>query len=320
MNACLFAIALAARMPAAAAAETVVVARGVDLIPGAFVPGHQPDGNSVIFRTAEGFVVMDTGRHAEHTQRIIDYAHAANLPITAVVNSHWHLDHVGGNPRIRAAYPGVKIYASGAIDEAMHGFLADYRKQLDDAIAHGKNDAQVQAWRGELAIIDSGKGLYPDMTIDKSQTLRLGAHDFQVHLQSHAVTAGDIWLFDPQTKVLAAGDLVTLPVPFLDTACPAHWQTALGTLAKQDFKVLAPGHGAPMSRSQFETYRRGYANLLACAASDTAKTACIDGWLDDAKPLLTGQDAKAAKPMLDYYIDNSLRADPAKMKKLCGES
>ena len=143
----------------AGAEQPIAVAPGVDLIRSAFVPGRQPDGNSVIFRTDLGFVVMDTGRHAEHTQRIIDYAHAANLPIKAVINSHWHLDHIGGNPRIRAAFPDVKIYASGAIDEAMHGFLADYHKQLDEAIAQSKDDAQVQAWRGELAIIDSGKSL-----------------------------------------------------------------------------------------------------------------------------------------------------------------
>jgi glyoxylase-like metal-dependent hydrolase (beta-lactamase superfamily II) len=303
-----------------AAAETVSIAPGVDLIPGAFVPGRQPDGNSVVFRTGAGLVVMDTGRHAEHTQRIIDYAHAAGVPIKAVVNSHWHLDHIGGNPRIRAAYPDVRIYASAAIDAAMHGFLADYHKQLEGAIAQGKDETQIQAWRGELAIIDSGKALYPDVTIDKSQPLELAGHRFQVHLQANAVTAGDVWLFDPKTKVLVAGDLVTLPVPFLDTACPAHWQDALGTLAKQDFKVLVPGHGAPMSRGQFETYRHAYANLLACASSDKAKSVCIEGWASDAHPLLSAADGKFAKSLLDYYVDDSLRADPAKTKKLCGES
>ena len=320
MKTCLFALVLAAGASADAAAETVSVAPGVDLIPGAFVQGRQPDGNSVIFRTGEGLVVVDTGRHAEHTQRIVDYAQAAGVPIRAVVNSHWHLDHVGGNPRIRAAYPDVRIYASGAIDDAMHGFLADYHKQLEGAIAHGKDDAQVQTWRGELAIIDSGSALYPDVTIDKSQSLRLAGREFQIHLQSHAVTAGDIWLFDPKTKVLAAGDLVTLPVPFLDTACPSRWRDALGTLAKQDFKALVPGHGAPMSRAQFETYRHAYANLLACASSGRAKSVCIDGWVSDAQPLLSADASKFAKSLLDYYVDKSLRADPAQTKKLCGES
>jgi glyoxylase-like metal-dependent hydrolase (beta-lactamase superfamily II) len=318
MNRCVTMVLSGIFSVSALAEETVAVAPGVDLIRGAFVPGRQPDGNSVIFRGADGLIVMDTGRHAEHTQRIIDYAQAANLPIKAVVNSHWHLDHIGGNPRIRAAYPDVRIYASAAIDDAMHDFLANYHKQLEGALAESKDEAQKRAWRDELAIIDSGRALYPDIVIDKSQTRRIAGREFQVHLQSHAVTAGDIWLFDPKTRVLAAGDLVTLPVPFLDTACPAHWQHALDDLSRQRFEVLIPGHGAPMSQTQFETYRRAYANLLACAASSKAKTTCISGWMQDAEPLLSADDSKTAGSMLDYYIDNSFRADPAKMKKLCG--
>jgi len=299
----------------ATAAETV--APGVDLIRGAFVAGRQPDGNSVVFRGTDGLVVMDTGRHAEHTQRILDYAQAAAVPIKAVVNSHWHLDHIGGNPRIRAAYPGVQIYASAALDDAMQGFLADYHKQLEGAIAESKDDVQKQAWRDEIAIIDSGKALYPDIVIDKSQTRRLAGREFQIHLQSHAVTAGDIWLFDTTSRVLAAGDLVTLPVPFLDTACPAHWRDALDNLAHQRFSVLIPGHGAPMSRTQFEIYRHAYTNLLGCAASDLPKATCIDGWTRDARSLLTDAESKSAKSLLDYYVDNFLRADPAKTQKLC---
>ncbi len=299
----------------ATAAETV--APGVDLIRGAFVPGRQPDGNSVIFRGADGLVVMDTGRHAEHTQRIIDFAHNAGVPIKAVINSHWHLDHIGGNPRIRAAYPGVQTYASAAIEDAMHDFLASYHKQLEDALVESKDDAQKRAWRDELAIIDSGKALYPDVVIDKSQARRIAAREFQIHLQAHAVTAGDVWLFDPKTRVLAAGDLVTLPVPFLDTACPAHWRDALEVLAHQHFHVLIPGHGAPMSRAQFETYRHAYADLLDCAASDASRSACVDGWTRDTQSLLTDEERKPVKSMLDYYIDNSLRADPAKTQKLC---
>ena len=37
----------------AAAGDVVPIAAGVDLIPGAFVPNRQPDGNSVIFRAPQ---------------------------------------------------------------------------------------------------------------------------------------------------------------------------------------------------------------------------------------------------------------------------
>lgn len=317
MKTALFACLIAFGAAPLVAADTIAVAPGVDLIAGSFVPGRQPDGNSVLFRVPNGLIVFDTGRHAEHTQKIIDYARAAGLPIKAVINSHWHLDHIGGNPRIRAAYPDVRVYASSAIDGAMGGFLANYRKQLADAIAQAKDEKTAQSYRDEIAIIDAGHALYPDEVIDKTATRSIAGHHFEVHLQSRAVTAGDVWIYDPATRTLAAGDLVTLPVPLLDTACPPRWKAALADLARVPFKTLVPGHGAPMQRTQFETYRRSYANLLDCAAGPKSKAACIEGWITDATTLLSENDRAFAHSLLDYYIDQSLRGGKEKTARAC---
>jgi glyoxylase-like metal-dependent hydrolase (beta-lactamase superfamily II) len=119
--------------PAAEPAPGTELAPGVLFVPGGFVPGAQPDGNSLLLRGRDGWIVIDTGRHAEHTQAVL--AAAGKLPIEAVINTHWHLDHVGGNVLVRKAFPGVKIYASGAIGDALQGFLKSYRAQLEDAIA-----------------------------------------------------------------------------------------------------------------------------------------------------------------------------------------
>src|SRR5689334_1513225 len=93
------------------------LAPDVHLIPGKFVAGTQPDGNTVVFSAPEGLVVFDTGRHPEHTQEIVEFASAARKPVVAIVNSHWHLDHVGGNVLLRETYPKVRVYASGAIED-----------------------------------------------------------------------------------------------------------------------------------------------------------------------------------------------------------
>jgi len=304
--------------PRSADAATEVAA-GVELIPGTFVAGRQPDGNSILFHTRDGLVVFDTGRHAEHTQQVLDYARQAGQPIVAVINSHWHLDHVGGNPRIRAAYPHARFYASDALSGALQGFLANYRKQLEDAIAHADNEATKQTYRDEIAIIDAGPKLAPDEVVSGARTLRLGGRSLELHLAKHSVTAGDVWLFDPRTRVLAAGDLVTLPVPFFDTACPAHWKTALDELAHTNFSQLIPGHGAPMSRTDFETYRGAFGKLLACGAGKAAKSECVDAWIRDAGTLIPASDREFAGKLADYYVEASLRGDAAKTAKLCAD-
>lgn len=299
------------------------IAPGVFLLPGVFTPGSQPDGNSVVFTAPEGLVVVDTGRHAEHTEAIVELARRRGTPIAAVVNTHWHLDHIGGNPRIRAAFPDVTIHASPALAGAMTGFLARYREQLEGMIAGAADDPEAQApFRAELAILDAGPALAPDETVTSAGDRTLAGRALRIGLETHAVTAGDVWLLDPQSGVLAAGDLVTLPAPFFDTACPERWRAALDRLAETGFELLVPGHGEPMPRDAFETYRRAFGAFLDCATSaERDDEACIGGWLSALGDLVPEPDRPLARSLLAYYLDASLLAstpDPAKRAELCG--
>jgi glyoxylase-like metal-dependent hydrolase (beta-lactamase superfamily II) len=294
------------------------LAPGIDLIPGEFRPGTQPDGNTIVIRGSDGLLVFDTGRHHEHTQAIIDFARGEGLPVKVILNSHWHLDHVGGNLMLREVYPDAHVYASAAIDGALHGFLADYRISLEKQLAAGADDPAKQAGlRDELAIIDAGARLAPDETITITSERNLVGRKMTVGLARDAVTAGDVWLFDPGSGLLASGDLVTLPVPFLDTACPQGWRKALDTLHAVAFKLLVPGHGEPMHRNQFEAYRTAYGNLLDCAGSARSKVKCADGWLHDVGPLVPPSQQRFARASMDYYMDKSLRADAQHTAALC---
>ena len=295
------------------------IAEGVDLIAGTFTPGSQPDGNTVILTGRNGLIVIDTGRHASHTGKIIELARARQRPVVAIVNTHWHLDHVGGNARLRAEFPGAPVYASHAIEGAMSGFLANYRAQLESLVAQNAADEEAQRpFKSELAIIDSGKALFPDVVITEPERMSVAGRAIEVGLEKHAVTAGDVWLFDRASGVLIAGDLVTLPAPFLDTGCAKRWREVLARIASIEFTTLVPGHGAPMSREQFDAYRNAFNGLLDCASSSAEKTACIDQWVTSTAPLQQ-HDEKFTRALVDYYIDNHLRGDAARSSKLCGE-
>jgi glyoxylase-like metal-dependent hydrolase (beta-lactamase superfamily II) len=312
-------LALAGILYGACACAASLIAPGTYLVEGEATPNRQPDGNSIIMVAPQGLIVFDTGRHKEHAQRLLDFARAQNLPIAAIINSHWHLDHVGGNPRLRAAFPDIRVYASSAIDAARKGFLPDYRAQLVTELAAAAKQPEAQdSIRAEIALIDQGAELGPTDTIKSSAPVDIAGRRLQLHLESHAVTAGDLWVFDPQTRVLLAGDLVTLPAPFFESACPARWRAALAHLDKAPFDWLVPGHGAPMRKAQFTAYRKAFSNLLECVAGNAGKNACVDGWIGDASALFaSSRDASYARTLIGYYMDNYLSHPTERIRKFC---
>ncbi len=302
----------------ASAAPAADVAPGMHLIAGTTGAGAQPDGNSILIDAPEGLIVFDTGRHPAHTQRVLDFAAAAGTPVRAIVNSHWHLDHVGGNVLIRRAYPTVDVYATGAIEDALTGFLAAYRRQLQNALTAGDGGSAAAEQRAEIALIDAGDQLKPTHIVAESGSMMIAGRPLQLHVEHAAVTAGDLWVFDPRTRVLLAGDLVTLPAPFLDTACPRRWRSALRHLARAPFALLVPGHGAPMTPGAFRSWRHAFAGLLACAEDPVQPgRACVEGWQRDTAALVPQEDRGYGHALTAYYVDKILRGDPMRWTAAC---
>ena len=300
------AFALALGGPAHAVAR---LAPGVSLIPGTFDPGRQPDGNTLILEGRDGLIVFDTGRHAAMREQIEAFAAEAKRPVAAIVNSHWHLDHVSGNIGLKRAFPSAAVYASNAIDGALTGFLKRSAEGARAALNAGKLDATTAAEvRGDLATFDAGDKLRPDHIVSSSGTLKLAGRAVRLNLARDAATEGDVWLYDPASRIVLAGDLVTLPVPFMDTACPEGWRKALADVAATPFRTLVPGHGAPMSPAQFGVYRAAFGRLVDCAATDVAKERCADGWVADAGALVSPDQRSRAARMASYYVADVIRA------------
>ena len=303
---------------AAVAADPVELADGVVMIPGQVntAPFKGPDGNTVMFRGPDGWVVFDTGRHAEHTAKSIAHARASGTAIAAVVNSHWHTDHIGGNPRIRAEFPEVVVYASGALDVALKGFIpqsiANARRYME---SEGANPEQVRAIEHDLAIIKNPGALQPDVKITERRSMTLAGRPFDVRL-SQAASYGDVWLVDTATGIVAAGDLITLPAPFLDTACPERWTAALDELVAVPFTRVVPGHGPVLGRVEVERYRDMAYALRACAASERTPAECGDAWLATAGPLVGEHDRQYVVNAMGYYV--GLLRNAASVGKACG--
>lgn len=288
---------------------------GWHLVPGSFEPGRQPDGNSVFLDGPDGLILIDTGRHPAHQGKLL--AHARGRPIAAIVNTHWHLDHVGGNAEVRAAYPKAEVYGSRAVEGALTGFFPKSRKSAEEFLASGQAGPEQQSEiEGDFAAMEDVAALRPTRPVTRSATVRVAGRRLRLNLAPFAATEGDVWVYDERSKLLVAGDLVVDPVPFFDTACAEGWRKALSEIAATRFVTLVPGHGEPMTRPQFLQWRKAFDNLLDCAASTRAKEACIAGWKRDAAAFIPAGDRRI-DGMIGYYLDTRLRAAPAERDRFC---
>lgn len=306
----------AAILAAPGCAEAVALPEGYALVPGSFEPGRQPDGNSVLIDAPEGLIVVDTGRHPEHQAAIL--AEAAGRPVAAIVNTHWHLDHSGGNAELRQAHSAAAIVTSRAVEGALGGFLAESRAGALAYIESGRADPAAEAEiRGDIAAVDERVSLLPTDPVTASGEHTIAGRRFAVHLAPHAATEGDVWLYDPQARVLIAGDLVVAYAPFMDTACAEGWRAALREIAAVPFDTLVPGHGAPMDRADFARWHGAFEALLDCAASEAVDAACTSGWSEAVAPLLGGVDPARVETMIGYYLRTNLRAPPETRGRYC---
>ena len=282
------------------------LARGVALISGAVPADRGPDGNTVIFDAPDGLVVVDTGRHPWHSDAILNYASERQRAIVAIVNTHWHLDHTSGNRRIKAIFPAARLHTTNAIDRVLtppDGFLV---RNLERARTRYNEPDIPPVEREErgfyLETMAHPEFLRPDVTLDRSQRMRIGGRRFDVHVTDGAVSEADVWLYDRRSRTAVIGDLVTFPAPFFESACPDRWRAELDAVWETPFRTVIPGHGTPMNREQFGAWRAAFGAFIDCVNSDTEAAQCASGWANGIAQFLGAGEDAAALEYANYYV------------------
>jgi hypothetical protein len=176
--------------------------------------------------------------------------------------------------------------------------------------------ALAEDLRGDIATVEQGGKLRTTVAVEGPRTLTIGGRTLELHTAKGA-SAGDIWVYDPASRLAAAGDLITLPAPFLDTACPKEWRAALDAVLATPFEHVVPGHGRVMTRADVVIYRDAFNALLDCAKGDAPAAACADAWAASAAPLLDGRSGLVddARSYAGYYVASVLR--PGKTRADC---
>jgi len=310
---------LAAAALMLSACSSAAAAPTWNVIPGSVpLDWRGPNGNSVILDAPQGVIVVDTGRHPEHAQSILDFATQRGRPIAAILNTHWHLDHTTGNWDIRKAYPRVQVYATTAIEGALVGFLNRNREQGDRMLADPKvPEGQKAQLRRARSVVDNPDRLRATRPVQQSGPVTIAGRRLELHVAPFAATEADLWIYDPEAHLAIVGDLVVDIVPFMDTACVEGWKKALDDVAATDFVTLIPGHGEPMDRAAFLAWRSAFNNFVACGQSNTEKAQCVAGWEHDAARFIPATHRDYVRSAAAYYIDSRLRSSPEEQQRYC---
>ena len=180
--------------------------------------------------TPQGVVVIDALGSPALAERLIAQIRGMTAqPITTVILTHYHADHIYGLQAFKAI--GAHIIAHRA------------------ALAYLNSDTarlRLQASQHDLAPwIDADTRLVPaDEWIDGEKDLVVGGVHFLIKPMGPAHTPEDLAIYLPSEKVLFAGDVVFRDrVPYVGEADSRHWVAALDSLLTMDIKVIVPGHG-----------------------------------------------------------------------------
>jgi len=201
-------------------------------------------GNTSVFITTNGVVVVDT-KNPGWGQPILDAIKTlTDKPVTTIINSHTHGDHVSGNVEFPAT---VDIVTQENTKTNMEKMTPNSSAQ-DQAVptttifeAHG------------------GKGL-PTTTFKDRMTIGAGNDRVDLYYFGRGHTNGDAWVLFPSLRVVHAADIFSgKNVPLLDAnnggsavAIPDTLQKAYDTLT--DVETIVTGHSTLMTRADLLEY------------------------------------------------------------------
>lgn len=157
-------------------------------------------GNSAVFITATGVTVVDT-KNPGWGQPLLDKIKTVtDKPVTRIINTHTHGDHVSGNVEFPTSIEIVTQESTKANMEVMRAVTGLAAPPAGPNIFQRNN----------------GKGL-PTRTFKDKLTLGSGADRIDLYYFGAAHTGGDAFVIFPALRVMHAGDAFhTRDLPIMD--------------------------------------------------------------------------------------------------------
>ena len=212
-------------------------------------------GNSAAFVTGGGVVLVDTKMPGWGQPLLDKIAELTSNPVTTLINTHTHFDHVGGNVEFPAA---VEVVTHANTERLMREW----------------NEISGLGFAGENVFADSnGRGM-PTRTFTDRLTLGSGADQVDLYYFGRGHTGGDAWVVFPALRYAHTGDMFAgKGMPLLDANNGGSGVDFPGTLRNAHRTLTAvetyiTGHSTQMTPddlAEFADYVSAFVDAVRAA-------------------------------------------------------
>jgi glyoxylase-like metal-dependent hydrolase (beta-lactamase superfamily II) len=234
-------------------------------------------GNTAVFVTAGGVVVVDT-KFPGWGKPILDKIRTfTDKPVTMIINTHSHGDHVSGN----VEFPAI-------VDVVVHENAKSSMERME------RREPRPTETRESLDIFKTNnyRGM-PKRAFKDRISLGSGADQIDLYYFGIGHTNGDAWVVFPALRVMHAGDMFPgRSLPNIDPVNGGSGVTWPETLAKvyaaiKDVDAVIPGHSTLMTMEDIRMHSEFLRDFVAAVreAKRAGKTVdeAVSSWTRPAK-------------------------------------
>lgn len=207
-------------------------------------------------------------------------------PVTIVVNSHFHNDHIRGN---QVFVPMANIISSNYTREQIAKIepeqqewerhhapaLLKATKKIYSS-SSGLDREELSLWigyyEGMMESIDILKITLPDIVFNDSLWIFGSERNVKLVEYKNCHTASDVAVIIPSEKIAFLGDLLVVQRhPWMSDGEPASWQKNLGNLYDdKSITTYVPGHGAVCDKGGLKNLQEYFTNIQRLATTAMA--------------------------------------------------
>jgi len=179
-------------------------------------------GNVGVRVTGDGVVLVDNKFERNHDAIMGHVQSVTDQPITYVMGTHHHGDHMGGNPAF-----------------STHAQIIGHQNNRDNMI---KADAPSP----------------PTIVFADETSIFVGEAEVRAYHFGQGHTNGDAIIYFPDLGTIHGGDLLHAIAPFIDYGnggSSKAWITTLEGALELEWDTAIPGHGDLMTRADVEAFR-----------------------------------------------------------------